>query len=167
MAEQSLIGPLISALPVVVGGVLAIAGGLFSQLFVHRLAERREIAKLRRDRIETLMRAVVAQSRWMSEHSTKMMFRNEDHDAPWPLDEARMLQELYFPELNAEMHAVYVACIQIVEFISEQRLKHMKDKEAFVEEYDPTPFNEAYKQYVSTKATLAKRCRELITVGDF
>ena len=166
MADQSSINPLVTALPVVVGGVLAIAGGLFSQLFIHRLAERREIAKLRRERIEALMRAVVAQSRWLSERSTKMMFRNEDHDEPWPLDEAQMLQELYFPELSLELHAVHVACIPLAKFIGEQRIVHMRDRDAFIKKYDPTSFNEAYKQYLAAVGTLTKRCRAIVSEGD-
>lgn len=91
MADPSTLNPILAAIPVVVGGVLAIAGGLASQLVIHRLAEGRQKAKLRRDRIESLVKAVYAQSRWISERSSKMIFRNEDHDEPWPLDEARMI----------------------------------------------------------------------------
>lgn len=154
---------LVPAVPVVVGGLLAIAGGLASQLVVHRLAERRELAKLRRDRIESLVRALYAHTRWLSERSSKMMFRNEDHDEPWPLDEARLIQELYFPQLAAETHAVHEACIPMVKFINEQRIKHMKDRDTFIKEYNSEPFDAAYKSYIAAVSTLTRKCRVLLT----
>lgn len=154
---------LASAIPVVVGGFLAIAGGLASQLVVHRLAERRELAKLRRDRIESLVRAVYAQTRWLSARSSKMMFRNEDHDEPWPLDEARLIQALYFPQLATETHAVHDACVPMVKFINEQRIKHMRDRDTFIKEYDSAPFDAAYKAYVAAVSALTKKCRTLLS----
>ena len=162
MADPSTLNPILAAIPVVVGGVLAIAGGLASQLVIHRLAEGRQKAKLRRDRIESLVKAVYAQSRWISERSSKMIFRNEDHDEPWPLDEARMIQDIYFPELAKEVHEIHAACIPMAKFINEQRIKHMKDRDTFIKEYDPTAFNAAYTQYLVAVSALTKRCRVIL-----
>ena len=39
---------------------------------------------------------------WMTALNT-MVFRNEDHNTPSPLSEARMMQALYFPELGPEL----------------------------------------------------------------
>jgi hypothetical protein len=162
MATSLPLEQLVSAIPVVVGGLLAIAGGLASQLVVHKLAERRELTKLRRDRVESLIRALYAQTRWIAERSTKMMFRNEDHDEPWPLDEARLIQALYFPQLAAEIHAVHEACIPMVKFINEQRLNHMKDRDAFIKEYNSESFDTAYKSYIAAVSVLTSKCRALL-----
>lgn len=163
MADPATFNPILTAVPVIVGGALAIAGGLASQFAIHRLAERREVAKLRRERIESLVKAVYAQTRWISELSRKMVFRNEDHDEPWPLDDAMMIQDLYFPELKAEVHAVLIACLPMTKFIGEQRVKHMRDRDTFIREYDPTVFDEAYKKYLLAVSALTERCRALLS----
>ena len=74
----------VSMLPVIIGGFLAIIGGLSSQLIVHWLSDRREQAKIRRDRIEALVRSVYAHSQWVTDRHRFMVFRGEDYDKPDP-----------------------------------------------------------------------------------
>jgi hypothetical protein len=159
MSDPAVIAEILKALPVVVGGLLAIGGGVASQFLVHRLTEEREQAKVRRERLESLVKAVYAHGQWLEEKRTMMIFRNEDHDLPSPLDEARMLQALHFPELAQELLEIQQAHLPLLQFIHEQRIKHMKSKEALLAEWDPTPFNDGYKRYLVTVNNLVNSVR--------
>lgn len=153
---------LVKVIPVLLGGVLAIAGGLGSQLVVHWLSDRRDRTKIRRDHLEALVKAVYAHGQWISDMQRMLVFRNEDHDVASPLDEARMIQTLYFPSLGNELIAVQEAAIPLMTFSGEQRLKHMKDTKTFLEEWDPKPFNEGYKKYLLAVSSLVSRARDLL-----
>ncbi len=91
-----------------------------------------------------------------------MIFRNTDRDDPAPLDEMRMLQALHFPELAKEVYAVQGAYVPMLKFIQEQRVARMQDEKAFSANWNPAPFNEAYKQYVKAVYALTERCRSLL-----
>ncbi len=165
MTDTSLLSiELAKAVPVVVGGVLAVAGGVGGQLLTHWLTRRREKTNLRRERLEALVKAVYQYKGWVSDKSTQMIFRNEDHDAPSPLDQANMIQSLYFPELANEILAVEKAYMPILKFIHEQRIQHMKSKDEFLAKYDPEPFNEAYETHLAAILVLVNKCRSLLVV---
>ena len=153
---------LIEQIPVLVGGTLAIAGGTATQLFVHLLSEKRENRKIRRERIEALVKSVYGYAQWLDDYRVRMIFRNEDHDVPCPLDEARMIQSLHFPELSVELIAIQQVHIPLLSFIHEQKLKHMADKQRFLAEWDATPFNDAYAKLLVAINDLVAKCRTII-----
>ena len=159
MADANLPAQLANALPVIVGGVLAIAGGVAGQFVIHRLADSRDRMKMRRERIESLVKALYAHEQWVTDKKNKMIFRNEDHDEPAPLNEIRMLQALHFPELANEVLAVQEAYVTMLQFINDQRLSRMKDEKAFIANWNSAPFDEAYKQHLRAAKTLTERCR--------
>lgn len=90
-----------------------------------------------------------------------MIFRNEDHDVPAPMNDLRMIQRLHFPELAQEVNAVQRAYIPMFKFISEQRMSRMKDEKAFLAQWDSNPFDEAYEQHVMATDALVEKCRSL------
>lgn len=163
MDTTAILAELAKAIPVVVGGLLAIGGGLGSQVFVHRLAERRELTKLRRERLEALVKAVYAHAQWLDAKRVAMIFRNEDHDVHSPLDDARMLQALYFPELGQQLVAIQEAQIPMLEFIGKHRLKHMESKEKLIAEWNAEPYNTAYRSYLEATGDLVSKCQTLLT----
>ncbi len=162
MTDSVVLTEIAKAIPILVGGLLAAAGGVGSQFLVHRLTDKRERIKLRRERIEALVKAIYDHAQWIEEKQNKMVFRNEDHDPPNPLDVARMIQGLHFPELHQELLAIQQAHIPLLQFINEQRLKHMKSRAAFIAEWDPAPFDEGYPRYLAAVNALVQRARALI-----
>ncbi|MFN5174956.1 MAG: hypothetical protein ACK5GA_08735 [Holosporaceae bacterium] len=162
MADATLHTQLINAIPVIAGGIVAILGGLASQFVIHRLASSRERMKTQRERIELLVKALYAHEQWVNDKKNKMIFRNEDHDDPAPLNEIRMLQALYFPNLAKEVLAVQQAYIPMFEFISSQRIARMKDEKTFLSSYNSKPFDEAYKQHLQAAMVLTNKCRKLL-----
>jgi hypothetical protein len=161
MTNTSLYAELVKLVPVFVGALLAICGGLGSQIFIHKLTARREIANLHRDRLEALIKAVYSHGNWIQEKQTKMVFRNEDHDVASPLDEARMIQTLHFPELANEILAIQQTQIPLIKFINDERIKHMKDKRTFIEGWNPAEFEESYKKYLEAVNAITNKCRNI------
>lgn len=162
MEKNAVLAEIIKVLPVVVGGLLAIGGGIASQFLMHHLTGRRELKKVRRERLETLVKSVYAHEQWLDEKRTRMIFRLEEHDAPSPIDEARMLQALYFPELARKMLSIQQAHIPMLQFIHEQYLKHMQDKKLFISEWDQKPFNHQYQIYLDATNSLVEAVRSML-----
>lgn len=153
---------LVKTTPVVIGGLLAVLGGVIGQIITHRLVASRERQSLFRDRIETLVKALYAHSQWLSEKFNTMVFRNEDHDLPSPLSEAQMLQELYFPELSGEILAIMQAQVPMTQFIAEQRIERMKDQAAWIKSWNPAPYHEMYKSYLKVQKAATEKCRVIL-----
>lgn len=162
MTETTIASQLANAIPVFLGGLLAIAGGLGSQLVIHWLNGSRERAKLRRERLEALVKALYAHEQWITDKKNKMIFRNEEHDDPAPMNDLRMIQSLHFPELAQEVNAVQQAYIPMLKFIGEQRIARMKDEQAFIAQWNSAPFDEAYKQHLVAGKALTEKCRVLL-----
>jgi hypothetical protein len=162
MPDPSIYDELAKAIPVVIGGLLAVGGGIAGQVFTHRLAERREKAKLQRERLEALVKALYAHEQWLSAKWNTMIFRNEDHDAPSPLDEVRMLQALHFPELAQAVQAVQKSQMPLLEFIGQQRIARMRDQAAWMKEWSNAPYTEAYGQYLVAIGVVTTSCRTLL-----
>jgi hypothetical protein len=136
----------------VIGGLLAVVGGVAGHVLVHRLNAKREGDKLRRERLESLVKALYAHDGWLVAKYMAMVVRKETHDVASPLDEVRMLQTLHFPQLAGEVAAVEQAQLVVFQCIlQEARLK------------DPEPFNNAYASYLLTVAAVTAKCRALLT----
>lgn len=147
---------------VLIGGFLAILGGISSQFLISWLAEKREVSKVKRERLELLVKAIYAHEQWISEKKDKMVFKNEGHESINPIDEARMLQALYFPELAESLAHVISSSIPLVEFIYTKRREHIEDRSAFIENYNPEEYNLYFKVYIEAIAGLVRRCRQLV-----
>jgi hypothetical protein len=76
-----------------VGGIIAVAGGVMAQYLTHRFTRRREAEKLLREKAEDLLTALDQSPDWVpaSLHT--------GHQTPSPLNRAFVLQKLYFPGL--------------------------------------------------------------------
>ena len=162
MTDSTVYTEISRAIPVIIGGLLAVGGGLIGQFVTHRLTAKREQAKARRERLESLVKALYAHSHWLEDKRNAMIFRNEDHDMPSPLDEACMLQALHFPELCGEVLAIQEAQLSLINFIGQQRIARMKDQSAWLQAWDNEPYLTAYRQYLLAVGLATKKCRELL-----
>ena len=150
---------LAKALPVILGGALAIFGGVIGQIITHRFTEKRERDALLRNRIELLVKSLYAHSQWLEDHFNSSLIRNEDHDAPSPLAEARMLQKLYFPSLGKELHAVMSAQIPMLKFIGEQRVERLKDFTSWIKAFNRDPYDKMYRVHLEALENATAACR--------
>lgn len=162
MADPSILDEIIKAVPVVVGGLLALSGGVVAQMVTHRLAKSRERESLVRQKGEVLVKALYAHMQWLEEKRITLIFREEEHDTPTPLDEARMIQRLYFPELASEMAAVSQALVPILKFILDQKIERMKGKEALMKSWNAGEYGKLYGAcHVTVQAAIEKMVKVL------
>ena len=152
---------LVKVTPLVVGAVLAILGGVMGQFITHILTTRREKNALFRERAESLVRSLYAHSQWLDDKCNSI-FRDEGHDAPSPLAEAQMIQQLYFPELGSVIAAVMQAQIPMMQFVSDQRYKRIKDQNAWAEAWSDAPYGEMYKTHLIVRNAAIAKCRKLL-----
>ena len=162
MTDASIYAELARAVPVVVGGILAVGGGIIGHIFSHHLTSKREQDKLCRERLESFVKALYAHSQWLDDKRNAMIFRNEDHDKPSPLDEARMIQALHFPELSQQVLAVQQTQMPLLDFIGKQRIARMTNQDAWLKAWSNEPYNEAYKSYLLAVKAATQKCRELL-----
>jgi hypothetical protein len=120
MADTSLGTEILKAVPVVLGGLLAVFGGVAGQYFTHRFTQTREAEKLLREKAEQFIHALYAHRAWLDAKDNATLFHHSDHDVPSPLDQGYALQSLYFPELRPQLDAIRRAEIQLVHFIFTQ-----------------------------------------------
>lgn len=165
MADSTTLGQLSGAIPVVIGGLLAVGGGVVTQLVTNHLTITREEHNYRRERLEALVKALFANDQWLENRHTMLLFRNQDYDNPSPLDEVRMLMALHFPELGEEVVAVTQAQKPLLDFVYKQKIAQLQDTKAWIESFDNQPYLEAYAGYSKAVSLLVMKCSVLI--GSF
>jgi hypothetical protein len=162
MSDSSVYGEIARAIPVVIGGILAVGGGVIAQVVTHRLAISRDERNLRRERLESLVKALYAHQQWIEDRFNTMIFKNAEHDIPSPLNEVRMLQILHFPELSTEVCAVLDAQLPLLKFIGDQKVARMNGEQVWLAQWNDKPYLETYESYARLITATAVKCRALL-----
>jgi len=162
MIDSSAYVELVKAIPVVVGGLLALGGGLIGQIVTHRLAVKRDRSKLRRERLESFVKALYAHDQWLDDKRNAMIFANIDHDIASPLDEARMIQALHFPELSDALLAILEAQQPLIVFIGQQRSARNRNQADWLKAFDNEEYSTLYRSYRHASDAATSQCRELL-----
>jgi hypothetical protein len=110
MTDSSIYAEIAKAIPVVIGGVLAAVAGVATQFLTHHLAVSRDKGNIKRERLESFVKAMYAYRPHFHDRFFTMCVLDKMPTIPGPfsepqaaLSEARMIQDLYFPELREEV----------------------------------------------------------------
>ncbi len=144
--------------------MLAILGGAISHYLTYIFAGKRERKKLLRERAEAMVESLYAHSDWLNDNNNKLVFSKETHNVPSPLDRAWMIQKLYFPELRESVADVMVASAQMAQFNINQRIAQLKDYDAWVKTFDPSPYSEMYRSYLTAFETAIARVAQVVKI---
>jgi hypothetical protein len=87
-----------------VGGTLAVTGGVVAQYLTHRFTRQREAGKLKLTKAEELLCKLYAHEEWLDAKYNALLFQKV-HEAPSPFNRALAIQRLYFPELTQSFRA--------------------------------------------------------------
>lgn len=150
--------------PVFIGAILGWGGGAISQYLSHRYSEKRELKKRKTEKIEALVASIYASEHWISEKFNTLIFKQVDHEVRSPLDEVRMIQALYFPDLAAEVVSIQEAIIPLIKFIHDQRISRMADEATWISTWDPSKYNLMYADYLDKTRNAVKKCRTLMGI---
>jgi len=163
MEENSTIyQELVKAMPIVIGVLIAIFSSVVTLLIGHLLTKKHERNTRFRERIEALVKALYADHAWLNE-KRNFMFNKKEHNAQSPIYEAKMILELYFPELKDEIQAVLDAQADIIKFLGDNYVQIMQDENKWVNSYwDSTKHVELNEKYYEASRTTIKKCREIL-----
>jgi hypothetical protein len=105
LVTEHLSAHLAPLIPVLVGAVIALAGG-----WLKHWAERREQRrKLRREKLERLLHLVYGLRAWTNSLDSSLAFGLTQENAASPIEEIEVLGSLYFHEMQAEIDALLTA----------------------------------------------------------
>jgi hypothetical protein len=100
---------LISLIPVVVGGFIALLGAVGGGLLSHWLKTKSEKASRRAEKFEELLVAVFDHKHWLAGMNSHRVFGGEEPDSMSPVAKIRAITSLYFPEFKENVSALDIA----------------------------------------------------------
>lgn len=109
MDACSLNSEIVKAIPVLIGGFIAIVGTVVAQFISAHLTAARERRTSLRTKAEALVAELYAHREWLHKFRQSYVFRDGEFNDPSPLDKAHALQELYFPAIGKKIAALGVA----------------------------------------------------------
>ena len=124
------------AVPILAGGLVAIAAGAVTQYFAHRLTRQREAEKLRREKAEELLHTLFAHLDWLDTKVDALM-QQASYDVPSPLQRAYAIQCLHFPELQSPLRDITTALKPLLTLLSTQRQAQLRDFQTWQATFDP------------------------------
>lgn len=126
----------LQAFPVVIGGVIAIVGGMVAQWATHHFARQREREKILMEKAEKLVNALYAHQKFFLEVPPIFLYGTKRSYPPDTMDEIWALQKLYFPSLKPEMDALSTTVDAMTSHLFEESLKRTENKEEWQKTYD-------------------------------
>lgn len=93
-----------------------------------------------------------------------MVMNLKDHDTPAPLDEARMLQRLYFPELVSELKAIQTAYVPMLQFLHDQHIARLKNEAEWFNSkiWDGDRYSSLYQEMHLAAESATEKCRQVL-----
>lgn len=137
------------AIPVIVGGLLAIGGGIAGQILTHQFSARRERDKLIREKAELLISALYEHRDWLKRENNRLVFGTDLQEQPSPLDKAYALQELYFPELSGALRDITSTLEPITKFFYTNARARITEKTTWTTALDHNEFTPLYEAYLN------------------
>ncbi len=142
-----LINEVVKLLPVITGALLTVLGGVGSQYLIDHLNKKRDRKLLLQEKAEIFVKALYANNHWLNKQ-INLLFSEVDYEKPSPLDEAQMIQRLYFPNLAPFVEAMREAQLPMVDLLHNQRIAQLGDKAAWIKDNDTALLKDMYRHYL-------------------
>lgn len=89
--------------PVIVGGVIGLAGGLLGPPLTHWLNKKTDRKKREAQKLEELIDALYEYSHWLASIQNIRVFGHEMPEKPNPISKAIAITAIHFPQFNSEI----------------------------------------------------------------
>lgn len=127
-------------LPVLIGGGLTILGGLVGPFVQYALSGRRSVQEKRAGRFEAMLQAIYDHNHWLDRQKDVRAWGAAFDPGPSPIDKARSIVLIDFPELRLAVRQLDVASSTYQQWMTEaasRRLRGEREKigEGFLEAY--------------------------------
>jgi hypothetical protein len=101
-----------SLIPVIVGGLLAIAGGAVTTVLLHAMRTKTEKKNKRAEKYEELVAAIYEYDHWLDKRRDVRVFGEEGKLTPSPFAKMHAISTAYFPQFEDEIHELEIAVDQ-------------------------------------------------------
>jgi hypothetical protein len=142
-------------LPVIVGGLIAIVGGLVGPTFVERTKAKAERERKRREKFEELVLAIYEHRHWISTMRGSKVFGHDDFLAPSPMAKIETISAIYFPVFRDQIHDLDILADKYEFWMMEARRKRLNGDDTYVE-----GGTEAHRAYSEAALRLLKELRD-------
>ncbi|HEY9091959.1 hypothetical protein [Parasphingorhabdus sp.] len=92
-----------SLVPVIVGGIIGLAGGIVGPPLAHWLNEESSNRKKRAEKLEEMLSCIYAHDHWLSVVQSIRVFGAQDTQEPAPLPKAKAIAAIYFPQFISSL----------------------------------------------------------------
>jgi hypothetical protein len=141
------------AIPVLLGGILAISGGIASQYLTHHYSDKRERNKLIREKAELLIGLLYSHRNWLQRESNRLVFGSELEEQVSPLDQAYAIQALYFPEQTKDFAKITEKLKPIINYFYQHGKARLENQEKWLTVFDSSELLPHYEEYLKALNT--------------
>jgi len=148
---------------VVIGGLLAILGGVVGSIVFHKLERNTSNMRLKREKLEQLVDASYRIESWLNERrdvDLSNLSGHENDPGIFPMSEVEMISRLYFPELQKEVYQLSVASASYQKWIAEGRVNMLRNKTMTDEHTEK--FKPIYKEMLRTISELVDKASDIM-----
>jgi hypothetical protein len=130
---------------ILLGGALAIAGGVIGPTIVHRLQAKEREHRLRAEKLEQLAASVLESQVWLDDKRDDKLFGKDIRPGVSPITRAYAIATIYFPELVNTVNELQQAAQSHVQWIAQTALKQVEGEEV---QFPPADLHANYKKYM-------------------
>jgi hypothetical protein len=142
-------------LPVIVGGGIAIIGGLIGPPFLHRLQQKAEKKRRRAEKFEELIATLYEHDHWLMTMRDVGLFGGEDKNVMPPIAKARAISSVCFPEFEEQITQFNRAADEYELWMMKAPQKRLQGDKKYADGAE-----EAYRPYFQKFLSLLKELRE-------
>lgn len=128
------------------------------------IARNLRLREVRRLQALQLLDALDRYSEWVAGQRRATFFHGESEDEQTPLDEARQIQQGWFPELSGEMVELLGVHNRLLDFLWNQQLLRFKDPERWLESDHDSRFLALWRHHCHALEAVEARLRVLAHV---
>ncbi len=139
-SAMTLSGVILSLVPVMIGGLLAMGGALSGTLLTYYLNEKSKRNTLKRENLEKLLSAANRTEHWLDEYKNTKFGVYKKDIGPSPLSEVKYLSKLYVNELEEEVLNLSLVAANYFSLIAACHLKKLETgaiPDSFITDYTP------------------------------
>jgi hypothetical protein len=142
-----------SLIPVIVGGLIGLAGGIAGPPLSHWLNEGSANRKKRAEKLEEMICHIHAFEHWLDVQKNIRVFGEIDNREPTPLPRAQSIATIYYPQFVDDLAMLDVAARNYVIWMLGRAQKRLEGDIASLRD----GLGEAYRPYLAQKTQLLNK----------
>ncbi|MFN4042668.1 hypothetical protein [Limnobacter sp.] len=158
---QSLSQVLITLAPVLVGGVIAITGGVLGSILSHWMKTSSERKDRKRQKLEEIVALTFEVGHWLEKQRDYFWWGKEKVVGVSPIDSCKSLTSLYFPELKEPMLAFSNHAIDLNKWVitgGQNKTEAGAIRQEYIDSYTAVykPFHQSHMAFVDKAAEVIR-----------